>query len=356
MIIIEFTKQTIKALDRKLKIALKFNNPKLIKKVASLCMLSKGVPSDLICQVWDITERTLYNWRNDFLAKRMKSLFIKRRKGNRAKLSDKQKQALKTIILQGPQKAGFDRGTWTSQMVRELIKTKYKVTYNRRYVCSILKQLGLSYQKGKFIPDKDVSEARKLWKDNTWPALLEKAKRENAVILFQDEASFALWGSLSYTWGLKGQQPLVKTTGKRKKLKAFGVIDYFSGRFIFETVEGKLNSSSYIIFLKRVLRSFSKKIILVHDSAPYHKSQAVKTFVEQEQRLETEPLPSYSPEFNIIEYLWKKVKSRIHNIYCDNFEALKKHVRKSLRYFQKRRSEVLILCNSYINMMIKYAL
>ena len=38
MIIIEFTKQTIKALDRKLKIVLKFNNPQLLKKVASLCI------------------------------------------------------------------------------------------------------------------------------------------------------------------------------------------------------------------------------------------------------------------------------------------------------------------------------
>ena len=94
------------------------------------------------------------------------------------------------------------------------------------------------------------------------------------------------------------------------------------------------------------MRSFSQKIILVHDNAPYHKSQAVSKFIEEETRIETAPLPSYSPEFNIIEYLWKKVKSQLHNVYCDNFETLKKYVRKSLSCFQKHRSEILILCNS----------
>jgi transposase len=51
------------------------------------------------------------------------------------------------------------------------------------------------------------------------------------VILFGDEVSFAMWGSLGRTWGIRGQQPEVKTTGIRKGLKMFGAIGFFEGEF-----------------------------------------------------------------------------------------------------------------------------
>jgi len=54
--------------------------------------------------------------------------------------------------------------------------------------------------------------------------------RRRALILFGDEVSFPQWGSLSHTWARQGQQPTVKTTGKRKGYKVFGFIEYFSGR------------------------------------------------------------------------------------------------------------------------------
>lgn len=349
---IEFTRKTIKNLKKRLKWAKKWNNPRLITKIAALLMLAMDIPAEEVADIWGITVRTLYNWRNAFLAYGTKSLTASRKKGCPAKLSERQKEELKQIVLDGPQKAGFSRGTWTAAMIRDVIEKKYKVSFNPRYVCDLLKQIGLSYQKGKYISDKYDSEDRVLWKNETWPSIMQRAKQEEAVILFEDEVGFALWGSLGYTWGLAGKQPLVKTTGRRKNLKAFGVIDYFTGRFVFQTEENKLNSSSYINFLKKVLRRFSGKIILIHDGAPYHKSKATKEFMDSQERLETVRLPSYSPEFNIIEHLWKKAKAKTHNIYFPDFQSLKKHVRKVLRSFQKNVSEVLTLCTSYDDMLV----
>lgn len=354
---VEFTRKTIKNLKKRLKWAKKWNNPGLMAKIAALLMLAMSIPENEVADIWGISVRTLYNWRNDFLARGVKSLSVSRkRKGCPPKLSESQKESLKQIVLDGPEKSGFSRGTWTSVMIQELVEKKYKVNYNHRYVCDLLKQIGLSYQKGKYISDQYDSKERILWKTETWPTLQERAKRENAVILFEDEVGFALWGSLGYTWGLLGKQPLVKTTGKRKNLKAFGVIDYFSGRFVFQTEENKLNSNSYKTFLKKVLKRFPGKIILIHDGAPYHKSKETKEFMNSQERLETVRLPSYSPEFNIIEYLWKKAKAKTHNIYFPDFQSLKKHVCRVLRSLQKNLSEVLILCSSYEDMLVSASL
>ena len=44
------------------------------------------------------------------------------------------------------------------------------------------------------------------------------------LLLFGDEASFTQWGSLGYTWAPSGQQPVVRTTGRRKAYR--GAINY----------------------------------------------------------------------------------------------------------------------------------
>ncbi len=209
--------------------------------------------------------------------------------------------------------------------------------------------MGFSYQKAKFVSDHHDPEKRKEWIQETWPEILEKAEEKNAQILFGDEASFPQWGSLSYTWAKKGQQPLIKTSGKRKGYKVFGLIDYFSGRLYCKGHDGRLNSESYILFLKEVLRKTRKHIILVHDGAPYHKSKAMQNFFEQySNRFTVYRLPSYSPDYNPIESLWKKIKeNETHLHYFPTFDSLKNKVEEALLHFKDLRSEILSLFGFY---------
>jgi hypothetical protein len=115
----------------------------------------------------------------------------------------------------------------------ELIWRPFGVGYNPRYLSSLLGKLGLSYQKARFVSDRqddpNHERARRAWVEQTWPAIVKQAQANGAVILFADEAAFALWGSLSRTWAPRSQQPVVKTTGRRKGMKLFGAIEFFSG-------------------------------------------------------------------------------------------------------------------------------
>ena len=61
------------------------------------------------------------------------------------------------------------------------------------------------------------------------------------------------WGSLGYTWAPIGQQPVVKTTGRRKAYKVFGLIELFSGRLFYQGIDGRFNGPSYVAFLTTVL-------------------------------------------------------------------------------------------------------
>ena len=80
-------------------------------------------------------------------------------------------------------------------------------------------------------------------------------------------------GLLSYTWVPKGEQPLVKTCGKRKAYKVFGLIDYGTGRLFWQGQTDRFNAGSYATFLTKVLAETQQHIILIQDGARYHTSK-----------------------------------------------------------------------------------
>src|SRR5262249_60278675 len=97
-----------------------------------------------------------------------------------------------------------------------------------------------------------------------WAAIVRAAKRRGGLILFEDEASFAQWGSLSYTWARRGHQPEVPTSGIRKGYKVFGAIEYFSGRLFSQGIEGRFNSDSYRAFFQMILAQTHPHLFLLH--------------------------------------------------------------------------------------------
>ena len=109
-----------------------------------------------------------------------------------------------------------------------------------------------------------------------------------------------------------------------------------------------VNSESYIAFLQSVLDTTTQKLIVIQDGARYHTSKACKTFFQAQERLSVYQLPSYSPDFNPIEHLWKKLKARsTHNQYFESFDKLTATVDDALSYFAETPSEVLSLMGRY---------
>lgn len=345
---ITLSRKTTKQLEEKEQRARRAGNYRLLRRLAAIRQLVAGATVTFVADTFGLAEQTIRNWWHAFLTKGVATLNYKKPAGRPAQLSKKHRQELKQIIAAGPQEAGYAAACWTSLMIQELVAKRFHVVYNRHYVCDLLGQLGFSYQKAKFVSDHLNEEARAKWLDEKWPQILAEAKANNAMILFGDETTCAMWGSLGYTWAPKGQQPHIKTSGKRKGYKLFGLVDYFSGRFFHQSTEGRFNSESYQAFLQSVLDKTSQQLIVIQDGARYHTSKACKAFCQQQQRLSVYQLPSYSPDFNPIEHLWKKLKARsTHNHFFESFDKLITTVDEALAYFEATPGEVLSLMGRY---------
>jgi transposase len=347
---IQLSRATVKDLHSRLQHAYRRDDVRLVRRTTVVIdLLVHHVPVAVLCERWGLSPACIYGWQQAFLLRGLDSLVYGHGGGRQPKLSPKQKQRFVELIDAGPLVVGCETACWTSVLIRVLIWREFGVLYNCQYVCTLLHNLGFSFQKARLVSDHLDAARRQHWLQQAWPRMLRAAQRQKGLILFEDEASFAQWGSLSSTWARRGQQPEVKTSGKRKGYKVFGAIEYFSGRLLYQGIEGRFNSESYQGFLQSIMAQTTQPLFLIHDGARYHTSAAPQAFLAAHRdRITVEPLPSYSPDYNPIEYLWKKTKKRATpNQYFQEFAALTVSVDKALASFATHPDTVLGLFGLY---------
>jgi transposase len=340
----------VKRLNEQLASAFRRGELRLVKRITGLLLVAKQEPVAEVAKAVEMAETTVYRWVRAYVLDGETSLRYRSSPGRPAKLNPGQKRRLCDLVKAGPEAAGYATGCWNSTLIQDLILREFGVLYHVHYVAELLGNLGFSYQKARFISDHLDEAARQQWRAQSWPAIVRQARQRGALLLFGDEASFAQWGSLGYTWALIGQQPLVKTTGKRKAYKVFGLIDYFSGRLFTHGSTARFTAESYCAFLATVLAQTHQPIILIHDGARYHTAKKTRAFLtDQAQRLQVYQLPSYSPDYNPIEHLWRTLKrKRTHNRYFPTFDDLSRAVEDALAHFHAHPLEVKQLMGAYL--------
>ena len=341
---IQLSRATVKDLHSGLQHAYRRDEVRLVRRITVLIdLLVHQVPVAVLCERWHLSPSCLYDWQRAFLLRGMERFVSRHGGGRRPQLTPKQKKRLGERIDAGPQVVGLETACWHAVLIRVLIWHECGVLYNRHYVCTLLHNVGLSFHKARCVSDHLDAAKRLAGLQDKWPAIVRAATRRDGLILCEDEASFAQWGSLSYPWSSRGHQPEVPTSGKRKGSKVLGAMEDFSGRFFSQGMEGRFNAEHYQEFLQQIMAQTTQHLFLIHDGARYHTSASTQAFLTaHSDRITAAPLPSYSPDYNPIEYLWKKTKQRAtHNKYFKECAELTVSVEKALAYFATH-SEILL--------------
>jgi transposase len=348
---ITFSRATVKQLTQELRLAFRTANLPRIKRLTVLLELAEERPVAEVAARVGVSRDTVYRWLHAFVVDRWASLTRGKSPGRPPKLTPAQKQRLCDLITAGPEAAGYPTGCWNSALVQDLIQREFQRLYSSNYLSELLRNLGFSYQKARFVSDHLDETRRQQWLHETWPAIVAEARQRRALLLFGDEASFAQWGSLGYTWAPRGQQPLVKTTGKRKGYKVMGLIDYFTGRLFSQGDTARFTAKRYCDFLATVLAATDAPLIVIQDGARYHTAAETQRFIAAHAaRLTVYQLPAYSPDYNPIEHLWRNVKrTKTHHRYFPTFAALQQAVDAGLAYFKQHAAEVKQLLGTYLD-------
>lgn len=127
-------------------------------------------------------------------------------------------------------------------------------------------------------------------------------------LYFGDESHFGLTPNVPYAWQTKAS-PILLPAAKGKFLNVVGLVNRKNDLF-FEVNESTFNADSIITFMDRFACQIVKKTIVILDNSPIHKSKKFMAKIREwkENDLLIFFLPPYSPELNLIEILWRRIK------------------------------------------------
>ena len=164
-------------------------------------------------------------------------------------------------------------------------------------------------------------------------------KDEKINLYYFDGSGFSCTPSVPYAWQERGQT--IELPSKRsKRLNVLGFLSRNNDSF-FHTFEGNINSEKVIAafddFAKYYAPIYAQNrlpCIIVIDNASPHTSHAFSAKIDEwiMQGICVHRLPTYSPELNLIEILWRKIKYEWLPLDCYiSYENLKKAVLEILK-------------------------
>lgn len=122
----------------------------------------------------------------------------------------------------------------------------------------------------------------------------------------------------------------------------FGCVEIYSARFIFRR-DSVFNAETYLDYLEQVAdRYYPQPVIWIQDNAPYHKEARVREWFSVNREWWTVAnLPSYSPELNASERIWRHTRvTATHNRYFSTQAELNTTLTRVFRSIQRRPEQI----------------
>lgn len=176
--------------------------------------------------------------------------------------------------------------------------------------------------------------------------VLEEATAGTRHVFFVDAAHFVLGAWLGHLWCLA--RVLLPTPSGRQRFNVLGALHAVTHQIVTVTNDTYITSVSVVELLDKLARQFANRpITVVLDNARYQRNKYVMAEAER-LHITLLWLPSYSPNLNLIERLWKLVKAEcLHGRYYPSFKPFKEAIVTALERtdptFQQKLQSLLTL-------------
>jgi len=148
---------------------------------------------------------------------------------------------------------------------------------------------------------------------------IEKAKAGMLELFFMDASHFVMGGLPGRLWGKV--RYWVRTASGRKRFNVLGALNFVTKKIETVTNDAYLTSTQVVQLLEDIaVKHVGIPIAIVLDNARYQRCNYV-TDRAAELGIQLIFLPTYSPNLNLIERVWKFVKADVLNaVYIETFD------------------------------------
>ena len=178
---------------------------------------------------------------------------------------------------------------------------------------------------------------------------------DNLIMLLEDSAQVSLLPTMTRCWTRIGQQRIIPTPGVHAaKCWDWGVVDAVSGQTL-HLLHPRRNHSGLRRLLAAIARHYElgkhplRRVILWLDNDKAHKAKAVERLLSKHHhQIQIEWLPTYSPELNPQEDIWRQMRRRVtHNYYFEHMDKLQQAVAGFHQELQQTPEAVLHLISKW---------
>ena len=271
-----------------------------------------------IATILNICRQTASAWLHSWDEQGICGLFDKPRSGRPCKLSVENEQKALEIITKFPRSLKTVR-----RHLSELVGVSLSCSSFKR----LCKKAGLCWKrvrkslKSKQDPELFAKSQQQL------KELAQQAAQQQIDLYYFDEAGFTLEPCIPYAWQPVGEYIKLPCS----KSKRLNVLGFMSKNCEFQSMvfEGSITSAVVVACIDLFAKSLRRKSALVIDNAPIHTSAEFTENIEKwkAQGLTIVPISPYSPELNLIEILWRKIKYEwLPFSAYDSFQSLKENL------------------------------
>jgi transposase len=273
-------------------------------RIKALLLSDSGYSRKEIAEILLRDEGTITDWQNSFLKRENLTEWLKDTNvGYQGLLTEEQLTQVEIFV-----EANLIQDAC---QVREWIQGLYDIAYSVTGIHALLHRLGFKYKETTSYPCKmdpvEQADFKEFYED-----LVENLP-EGAVLGFMDGVHPQHNTKTTKAWIKEGEKKFIPSNTGRKRLNINGFYVPLSQDGVFVESE-TLNTQSTVAFFRGLEQRYptASSIYAICDKAPYYFNTEVQTYLEG-SRVELIFLPTYSPNLNLIERLWKFMRKEVIN-------------------------------------------
>lgn len=295
---------------------------RLRQRIQMVLDAGRGDATEKIAYYREVDVQTVRKWLKAYQAGGLPALADQPRSGHPPALREADWTALAALLDAG---AAGER-TWTLRQLAAWLATERGVRISPDRLSRQLRARRFRWKRTKRALQHKADPEQQAQKRADLETLQAFARAGALDLVYVDAVGFAPTCPVSYTWARTGTRPLLRYEAPRnRRVNAFGAYAPFGpqARFTYLTRTEKLTSETFLDFLWRqvggmrtplgeVPAGFTRErpCIVVLDNGSVHTSRLVKDHwaVLRAADIHLFYLPTYSPNLNMIEALWRQIK------------------------------------------------
>jgi transposase len=294
------------------------------RRFRALFLKGRGWSQCDIAEALDVSEEAVSRWLARARDGGPEALRARPAPGHPPRLTPDQVRSIPEFLWHGPEAYGLRGQVWICARIAKVIEWELGVRYHKDHVGRMLKGLGWTPQQPIKRAIQRDGAAIDRWRDEVWPDLLRRARRERRALVFEDESGFYLLPGVVKTYAPEGLTPVLREKQTRDHLSVMGAMTP-EGRVFIMARQESFNGMHCIEFLLHLLRVAGDRLLVIWDGSPIHRRAAVKEFVAGTRgRVWLEALPGYAPDLNPWdEGGWHHLKDvEMRNLVCRDLDEL----------------------------------